>query len=172
MGENLKELQTLMSDVGIPDVPTPLNCFTTELAASVVQYVQSTLFQHYSLFQYLFTEGREEETHSTHVCENNAHARTAPRILHECIYIRYSIAHNTVRHVLQMNDKFRVPHGSNFSPSVFPHSVTLVMHCTLSCVHVAKFTSNYSLKNCTKLQLSSCMRYITTGPMDHISMQL
>ncbi len=54
-------LQDLVCNVGVPAAPTSLECFTAELAASVLHYVQSTLFQHYALFQYLFTEEQEEE---------------------------------------------------------------------------------------------------------------
>lgn len=65
MGENLRELHTLMFNVGVTNVATPLECFTSELVVTVLHYLQSTLFQHYLLFQYLFTEGQEEETHTT-----------------------------------------------------------------------------------------------------------
>lgn len=69
MGENLKVLQDLMYNVGatVGNFPTSLECFTAELAVLVVRYVQSTLFQHYALFQYLFTEEQEEEAHATKV---------------------------------------------------------------------------------------------------------
>ena len=67
LGENLKELQSLMTGVGVPGVATCLECFTSELVGTVLQYLQYTLFQHYLLFQYLFTEQQSEETHTTQV---------------------------------------------------------------------------------------------------------
>ena len=65
--ENIKELQTLMSNVGVPDTPTSLECFTTEVASMTLQYIQTSLFQHYSLFQYLYTEEQETEMHTAQV---------------------------------------------------------------------------------------------------------
>ena len=62
LGENLKVLQDLMYNVGVPNSSTSLDCFTAELAVLVLQYVQYTLFQHYALFQYLFTEEQDLET--------------------------------------------------------------------------------------------------------------
>lgn len=65
--ENIKELQTLMSNVGVPDTPTSLECFTTEVASMTLQYIQTSLFQHYSLFQYLYTEEQETEMHTAQI---------------------------------------------------------------------------------------------------------
>lgn len=63
LSENLKELQALIASVG--SVPTSLECFTSEVSTRVLQYIQTSLFQHYSLFRYLFTQEQEEETHTT-----------------------------------------------------------------------------------------------------------
>lgn len=67
LGENLKELQSLLSGVGVPNAPTPLECFTSETGSTVLQYLQTTLFQHYHLFQCLVTEEQEEETRTLQV---------------------------------------------------------------------------------------------------------
>jgi hypothetical protein len=67
LSENIKELQTLMTGVGVPDVPTSLECFTSEVATMALQYIQTTLFQHYTLFQYLFTEEQDTETFAMQV---------------------------------------------------------------------------------------------------------
>lgn len=56
-----------MANVGIPSVPSSLECFTSEVATTAIQYIQTTLFQHYALFEYLFTEEQETETHATRV---------------------------------------------------------------------------------------------------------
>ena len=57
----------MLSGVGLADVPTAVECFTREVAVMVVQYFHTTLFQHYVLFQYLFSEEQEEETVKTDV---------------------------------------------------------------------------------------------------------
>ena len=56
--------KTLVAGVGLPPSPSvlnPLKCFTREKAVTILQYLQSSLFQHYSLYEYLFSEEQEEE---------------------------------------------------------------------------------------------------------------
>lgn len=67
MSENVKELHAVLATVGIPGAPTPLECYSTEVATTTLQYIQTTLFQHYTLFQYLFTEEQETEITTTEV---------------------------------------------------------------------------------------------------------
>ncbi len=59
--ENVKELQAMLSGVACPGVQNSLECFTPEVSTATLVYVKSTLFQHYSLFNFLFTEDQEEE---------------------------------------------------------------------------------------------------------------
>lgn len=61
--DSLKELQQLMSNVGggSGSAQSSLQCFSSETAVATVQYMQSTIFQHYHLFQLLFSEQQQEE---------------------------------------------------------------------------------------------------------------
>lgn len=49
-----------MSGVGVSRA-TALRCFSPEQAVQTVRYVTSSLFQHYRLFEFLFTEEQQEE---------------------------------------------------------------------------------------------------------------
>ena len=65
MEENIAELKKLLVGVGV-DNPHSSQCggldvFTFTQATEVVDYITSTLFQHYKLYQYLFTEEKAAE---------------------------------------------------------------------------------------------------------------
>ncbi len=60
LARNVRELQKMMVGVGVSD-ETALKCFTKDHALMAIQYVTSSLFQHYRLYQLLFTEEQEEE---------------------------------------------------------------------------------------------------------------
>lgn len=61
LSDNIKALQQYLVGVGVPNSQSSLKCFTTNEAVITLQYVHSSLFQHYRLFQYLFIETQEEE---------------------------------------------------------------------------------------------------------------
>ena len=66
--DNFKELQQYMEGVGDPDSKTcALKCFTSNIAIDAVRYISRSLFQHYRLYQHLFTEQQEEERFSIRV---------------------------------------------------------------------------------------------------------
>ena len=65
--DNVKELQTHMLGVGVSD-ETSLKCFKPEHAMLTVEYITSALFQHYNLFEFLFTEQQETEILHSNVC--------------------------------------------------------------------------------------------------------
>ena len=60
LGENLKELQGMLCGVDVPDSQTAIGCFSSEMAIKVAHYIQSSLFQHYTLYTYLFTEDQKD----------------------------------------------------------------------------------------------------------------
>lgn len=64
--DNVREMETMMMGVGVSD-ETVLRSFMKEHALLAIQYVTSTLFQHYRLFQLLFTVEQEDEYFSTKV---------------------------------------------------------------------------------------------------------
>ena len=63
----MKELQSMLCGVACPGVPSSVECFTAKVTVTTLMYIKSTLFQHYILFDYLFTEEQEEEVISTKV---------------------------------------------------------------------------------------------------------
>jgi len=71
LGENMKELQSVLCGVACPGVPSSVECFTAKVTVATLVYIKSTLFQHYALFDYLFTEEQEEEVISTKVRMQN-----------------------------------------------------------------------------------------------------
>lgn len=65
--ENVKELQTLLCNVGVASIATSLECFTCAVASTIIQYIETTLFQHYTLFQALYTHKQQTDTLATQV---------------------------------------------------------------------------------------------------------
>ena len=57
----MKELQGMLCGVACPGVLCSLECFTSKVSVATLVYIKSALFQHYALFEYLFTEDQEEE---------------------------------------------------------------------------------------------------------------
>ena len=61
--DNYKEFEQIVGTVGVPDSKTcSLKCFTNDVGIDAVRYISRSLFQHYHLYQYLFTGEQEEET--------------------------------------------------------------------------------------------------------------
>ena len=56
--ENIQEMKCMMHGVGVSK-QTSLQCFTVEVANKVLQYIAESLFQHYRLYEFLFTEEQE-----------------------------------------------------------------------------------------------------------------
>ncbi len=50
----------MMAGIGVSQL-TSLQCFTVEIANIVIQYIAENLLQHYSLYEYLFTEEQEQQ---------------------------------------------------------------------------------------------------------------
>ena len=72
MEENIAELKKFLAGVGV-DNPHSSQCggldvFSFPQATEVVDYISSTLFQHYKLYQYLFTEEKAAEVIELQVC--------------------------------------------------------------------------------------------------------
>lgn len=61
MMENIGEFQKLLVGVGITE-KCPLGQFSKEQAKWLTEYIMSSLFQHYGLYQYLLNERQDEET--------------------------------------------------------------------------------------------------------------
>lgn len=55
------QLQKYLGGIGIPKQQTSLKCFTLEIAQTCLNYIYTTLVQHYSLFEYLFEEKQEDD---------------------------------------------------------------------------------------------------------------
>ena len=64
--ENVEEMKAMFSGVGISQ-QTSLQCFTVEVSNKVLRYVSDTLFQHYNLYEYLFSEEQGEKELSEEV---------------------------------------------------------------------------------------------------------
>ena len=63
LAENFKELEKYVEGVSNPDSKTcMLKCFTNDIAIDAIKYLCQSLFQHYRLYEYLFTEQQQEET--------------------------------------------------------------------------------------------------------------
>ena len=66
--DNFKELEQYIEGVGNPGCKAcALKCFTGGVAIDAIRYLSRNLFQHYRLYQYLFTEEQEQETISIRV---------------------------------------------------------------------------------------------------------
>lgn len=61
------ELQAMLCGVGCAKVQTCLECYTTDVSITTLLYIQHSLFQHYSLFKYIFTEEQQVEVVTTDV---------------------------------------------------------------------------------------------------------
>ena len=58
--DNYKEFEQIMETVG--GKTCSLKCFTNEMGIDAVRYISRSLFQHYHLYQYLFTGEQQDET--------------------------------------------------------------------------------------------------------------
>ena len=67
--DNYKEFERTMEAVG--GKASSLKCFTNEVGIDVIRYISRSLFQHYHLYQYLFTGEQQQETITTRVSYNN-----------------------------------------------------------------------------------------------------
>ena len=66
--DNFKEFEQIVETVGVPDSKTcSLKCFTNDVGIDAVRYISRSIFQHYRLYQYLFTGEQQEETITTRV---------------------------------------------------------------------------------------------------------
>ena len=63
--DNYKEFEQIMEAVG--GKASSLKCFTNEVGIDVIRYISRSLFQHYHLYQYLFTGEQQQETITTRV---------------------------------------------------------------------------------------------------------
>ncbi|NWV15750.1 CBCO1 protein, partial [Ptilonorhynchus violaceus] len=62
LGDNLKELERAMAGMGETDSEGggDLNFFSIEQAKAIIDYLVTSLFKHYKLYEYLFHSRREE----------------------------------------------------------------------------------------------------------------
>lgn len=61
--DNINELREMLSGVGQPDAETPggLDCFDTSHARTISEFFHKSLFQHYKLYQFVFSHTQAEE---------------------------------------------------------------------------------------------------------------
>lgn len=64
----VQELQQHLVGVGLSE-QSSLRCLSKEKAQLVVEYLAGSLFQHYHLFEYLFSEEQEQDSISSRVRE-------------------------------------------------------------------------------------------------------
>ena len=57
--DNIQQLQGMLAGVGVSS-ETAVQCLSPEAARQVVEFVTTSLFQHYRLFQYRFEEQQSE----------------------------------------------------------------------------------------------------------------
>ena len=57
--DNIKEMRSMMAGIGISQL-TALQCFTVKVANTIIQYIADNLLQHYSLYEFLYTEEQED----------------------------------------------------------------------------------------------------------------
>ena len=69
---NLQQLGQYLSGIGISQ-QTSLQCFTLETAHKSLDYIHTSLIQHYQLFQFLFEETQQEEHIQTQVSALKSH---------------------------------------------------------------------------------------------------
>lgn len=77
LGENMMELQGMICGVGCDGVQCCLDCYTVDISVATLLYIQSSLFQHYSLFQNLFTEEQKEEVVTINVSRRERSRETS-----------------------------------------------------------------------------------------------
>lgn len=65
----MNNLKSYLAGVGVSD-QTCLKCFTAKVATETVSYIQTSLLQHYSLFEYIYEEKQEDELIQTQVITN------------------------------------------------------------------------------------------------------
>ncbi|KAM3834345.1 ciliary-associated calcium-binding coiled-coil protein 1 [Vipera latastei] len=60
--ENIQELASAMAGIGLSnsEISSGFEFFTIDQAKAIISYVKSSLFQHYTLYEYLFHSPREE----------------------------------------------------------------------------------------------------------------
>ncbi|XP_039215944.1 ciliary-associated calcium-binding coiled-coil protein 1 [Crotalus tigris] len=60
--ENIQELASAMAGIGLSnsEISSGFEFFTIDQAKAIINYVKSSLFQHYTLYEYLFHSPREE----------------------------------------------------------------------------------------------------------------
>lgn len=80
LAASVMELQRHMVGVGVSPDTSSLRCFTQKEAVVAVEYLSSTLLQHYRLFHLLFTEQQQEELLTTKV-------RQFPLIILLCVTV-------------------------------------------------------------------------------------
>lgn len=61
--DNLKELKKLLAGVGVdnPEITGGLDFFTVEQAKNILDYLSTSFFKHYHLYQFVFLQPRTEE---------------------------------------------------------------------------------------------------------------
>lgn len=84
LNDNINALKQHMTGVGIPNCKSSLKCFTADEAVTTLQYFHSSLFQHYRLFQYLFSETQEQEVIQDKVKETVHDGSSNTRVLILC----------------------------------------------------------------------------------------
>ncbi|KAL2303177.1 hypothetical protein Nmel_010641 [Mimus melanotis] len=69
LGDNLKELERAMSGIGETESEerSDLNLFSVEQAKAIIDYLVTSLFEHYKAYEYLFHSRREEPVISNEV---------------------------------------------------------------------------------------------------------
>lgn len=65
---SVQELQQHMVGVGLSE-QSSLRCLSKEKGQQVVEYIAGSLFQHYHLFEYLFSEEQQQDHISSRVRE-------------------------------------------------------------------------------------------------------
>ena len=60
LDNSMKNLKSHLAGVGVSKL-TSLQCFSVETATLAIQYFSCSIFKHYHLFKYLFSEEQEED---------------------------------------------------------------------------------------------------------------
>ncbi|KAK3599412.1 hypothetical protein CHS0354_036428 [Potamilus streckersoni] len=79
MVENLREFKKMMVGIGLDDVKDgSIDCFNVTQASKISHYAFTSLFQHYKLYQYMFTKTQAEEIIGTDLQIEVAKAAEVP----------------------------------------------------------------------------------------------
>ncbi|KAL3864964.1 hypothetical protein ACJMK2_006605 [Sinanodonta woodiana] len=79
MVENLREFKKMMVGIGLDDVKDgSLDCFNVAQASKISNFAFTSLFQHYKLYQYMFTKTQAEEIIGTDLQIEVAKAAEVP----------------------------------------------------------------------------------------------